>query len=556
MSILKNLAKIKYILFVVLVFIFVVSAYFVFFSDNKIAKADWWNDSWIYRKSVQVTNNTSEESNVYISLTIDTSATSTIQSDCGDLRFTRANGEVLDYYLVSGCETASTVVHVNFAVFASGEQAIYYYYGNESAENGFKASDFSTEASNYTIGSVGSEETGPGPVGYWSFDEGYGTIAHDGTSGNYDGTITGAEWKNEEECVSGKCLYFDGVDLTRVEADAPDNMEEFTACAWMKANSLINADEDTYITVVEKKWVLHFNNSGQLDFYVQTSSSYPSVNGSENLVINQWYYVCGVYYGIGIYPKMFVNGIDKSTNQTSGGGTQNDDSNTEVSVGGSEYSNNFNGYIDEVKIYPYARSADQIKQDYAQGLAGQGSAHSASVYLGSKSDSWMSDGLVGYWKMDETATTSGAIDSSGNGNDGVYYGSASTTGGKFGNGGVFDGTDDYVDIGDDDSLLDFVNTKKYTWSSWIKYESFPVTQQCYLSKDGFAGPKVDGFNLCIENNVGGGDVVVLADDGVDGIHHPVPDRRRCVAGVVAALQREPRALHGSPGKGRDLLLDA
>ena len=168
----KTLLKFNKLISSVLLFVLVVSAYFIFFSDSKIAQADWWNDSWIYRKSVQVTNNTSEETNVYISLTINTSDTSTVQDDCGDLRFTRANGEVLDYYLVSGCETSNTVVHVNFHTFASGEQTIYYYYGNESVENGFKASDFSTEASNYTIGTVGIEEIGPGPVGFWSFNEG------------------------------------------------------------------------------------------------------------------------------------------------------------------------------------------------------------------------------------------------------------------------------------------------------------------------------------------------------------------------------------------------
>ena len=61
------------------------------FSRGDVARATWWDDAWHYRKSIQITNNTSEESNVFVSLTIDTSATSTIQDDCGDLRFTKAN---------------------------------------------------------------------------------------------------------------------------------------------------------------------------------------------------------------------------------------------------------------------------------------------------------------------------------------------------------------------------------------------------------------------------------------------------------------------------------
>jgi len=66
----------------------------------------------------------------------------------------------------------------------------------------------------------------------------------------------------------------------------------------------------------------------------------------------------------------------------------------------------YGGFLDEVKIYPYARTADQIKQDYAAGLAGISVPHGVSASFGSLSDSWMTDGLVGYWKMDETATTS------------------------------------------------------------------------------------------------------------------------------------------------------
>lgn len=60
--------------------------------------------------------------------------------------------------------------------------------------------------------SIQSEETGPGPVGYWTFDEGHGTTAYDQSGQGNDGTITGAAWQSEDMCVSGKCLYFDGVD--------------------------------------------------------------------------------------------------------------------------------------------------------------------------------------------------------------------------------------------------------------------------------------------------------------------------------------------------------
>src|SRR5690606_23417837 len=53
-------------------------------------------------------------------------------------------------------------------------------------------------------------------------------------------------------------------------------------------------------------------------------------------------------------------------------------------------------FIDEVKFYNYARSVDQIEEDYNKGSAAK---------LGSYDQKFLSDGLVGYWKMDETSWT-------------------------------------------------------------------------------------------------------------------------------------------------------
>ncbi len=428
----KQLLKFRRLITAILLIAVFSLAYLIFFDKNiNIAEASWWNDSWHYRKSIQVSNNTTEETNVYISLTIDTSATSTIQSDCGDLRFTKASGKLLSYYLVSGCETATTTIHVNFETFEAGEQAIYYYYGNESAENGFSASDFTTEASDYTIGAVGSEEVGGSPVGYWSFNEGYGAITHDESSGGNDGTITGATWKNEEDCISGKCLYFDGdgdyVSISNVVAGIK------TISFWIKATS----STDSIIQLTSAINIDISNNTVRANGFTSPTIY---INASENSKIktNKWYFVS-------IVTSPGIDADDIKIGQIS--------------------SDSFGGYIDEVKIYPYTRTADQIKQDYTAGLAGvETSGSGVSASFGGQSDKWISDGLVGYWKMDESATTSGAIDSSGNGNNGTYEGTASTTGGKFGRGGVFDGDSDYIDAGN-------INQGIKTISFWVKSAS-------------------------------------------------------------------------------------
>lgn len=130
----------------------------------------------------------------------------------------------------------------------------------------------------------------------------------------------------------------------------------------------------------------------------------------------------------------------------------------------------FKGYIDEVKVYPFARSAAQVKLDYAS----KGSVKGTSTSIGANSQlgSALSSGLVGYWKMDE-ATWSGTlnevVDSSGNGNNGQAQGAASAmaypTTGKFGNGGYFDGVDDYLQVATSPVLHP---GDVFTLSAWVK----------------------------------------------------------------------------------------
>src|SRR3989339_2183841 len=400
----KNIKpKIKIIIIVFAVLVFSIG-FFLYNNKPEIAEAIWWNDSWQYRQSIQVTNNTSTENNVYISVTLDTATASTsMQADCGDFRFTRENGEVLPYYIVSGCRTATNVIHINFPIFDAGQQAIYFYYGNASAENGFAASDFATEASNYTIGAIGTAETGPGPAGYWSFVEGYGTVAPDESGQGHDGTNTGATWKDKREWVAGECLGFDGInDKVMISATTP---VVNTVVFWVKATT-------TTASFLKLNDVARISASNGIVSASGFSSSTIYVNGTvkSDMTANAWY--------------MIAITTATAINATS----------TIIGFSNNQY---FGGYIDEVKIYPYARTADQIKQDYAAGLAGAGVPSGVAAAFGARAASWLTDGLGGFWKMDEAVGTydddnlfEDAIDSSGNGNTGDANGNASTTAGK------------------------------------------------------------------------------------------------------------------------------
>jgi|GEM_PF-788793 len=401
---------------------------------------------------------------------------------------------------------------------------------------------------NVTAGSPSSEELGPAPVAYWSFDEGYGTTAHDSTSNSNDGTdqdvgtdiaqnnylirfsaydtwkkihdsivsdsetvteypdeITtfikntdyemdytsglmkilstgsmvintyylidstfsnsGTTWQTEDQCISGKCLYFDGADDSyKVNSDSSlsmDSSKSITMQAWVKKIDDINAGMISPGILSHNYANPRLVYSGSaFNFSLYFEDQTRSLSTASNFPPGNWYHAVGIWDGT--YFKIYVNGSLAATSPDYSAYTAQSKQ-AEYYIGRAQSGLGrglFHGFIDEPKIYPYARTAAQIKTDYNAGLAGVSSPKGVSVAMGGQSDKWLSDGLVGYWKMDENTanTCSGGVndscDSSGNGNDGAWNGNASSTAGMFGNGTAFDGTGDYVNLAAGANALD------------------------------------------------------------------------------------------------------
>jgi len=104
-------------------------------------------------------------------------------------------------------------------------------------------------------------------------------------------------------------------------------------------------------------------------------------------------------------------------------------------------------------------------------LAAQFGFFSGGTNAPSVPEDTMTRGLVGYWSFDE-GSGSTAYDASGNGNDGTLIHDPKWTQGKSGSALQFDGTDDYVDCGNDESLN---ITDAITIEAWIK----PTTWASY-----------------------------------------------------------------------------
>jgi hypothetical protein len=410
----------------------VVISFIYFFLVATRADAAWFDDAWRYRVAIPISAHTTTENNVYLDLTgsngIDTTDTSKFQADCGDVRFTDSGGNILPYYLTTACGLAQTGFHVFLSTFSAGAQTIYYYYGNPTAPNGFSTTDFMTAATGVTLGTRGSETNAPtSPLAFWKFDDGNGqsitnsmgttntgTLGPDGTS-----TSTDPTWATEDMCVSGKCLNFVGTSSQYVNFSSSIASVKSVAF-WVRPTStttsfavLNGAAGNASISV----------SSGVISVGAGFSSPTVYVNGlaSTTLVANAWQYVV-VTTGTGIAASNIVLG--------------------RVDTG------YLNGFIDEVKIYGDVLPAGIVKSNYASGMGKMGPVKGSSATLGSSKTSTnaLSNGLVGYWKMDETSGS--PLDASGNANTGTWTGGATNATGKFGNGGTFDGTGDYVSAPD------------------------------------------------------------------------------------------------------------
>ncbi len=104
------------------------------------AQAVWYNSSWSYRKSITIDNTGSPNTltDYQVLVTLDTASlisAGKMRSDCGDIRFTDSDGSALiNYWLESGCNTASTRIWVKVSsIPASSTKTVYVYYNNASA---------------------------------------------------------------------------------------------------------------------------------------------------------------------------------------------------------------------------------------------------------------------------------------------------------------------------------------------------------------------------------------------------------------------------------------
>ncbi len=326
-------------------------------------------------------------------------------------------------------------------------------------------------------------------VSWWKFNEGTGNVASNSASTNGIGGLLGAtkpSWQTKDLCVSDKCLFFNG---TTSYVSVTDNSaytwsDEATLSTWFRTS-----DKSATRTLVGKaasastrEFNFSLETDGRLRCWFSSIGSTLSTltySPTKDYADGKWHNAQCVYNGSTI--TVYVDGV-AGASQSFSGNIFNSSSALEIGHIQEGAANWYwNGFIDEVKVYNYARSTAQIKADTNQ---------YANV-LGTSTTQNLSNGLVGYWKMDEASwtgncSTTSVTDSSGVGINGKACPNASApspTVAKFGNGAVLDGIDDYIEIADN-AALDPSNA--VTVSMWFKPNQTLDVYQAILGKGGGA----------------------------------------------------------------------
>ena len=199
-------------------------------------------------------------------------------------------------------------------------------------------------------------------VSYWSFNEGTGVTAYDQWEGN-NGTLVGdPEWKSGGECVSGKCLEFDGVnDYVNIIQSANLQPSAISVELWFKPLSIPNSLDRLF--VYWTGYSIELDTDQKLYFRIYNGAQLDTPK-SNIVTIEQWTHVIGIYNtitGLSIY----IDGNHIGNTSTSGNLSYPSFTASYTSRWSSNY---FHGLIDEVRIYNSAVSITQIQSQYLVGL--------------------------------------------------------------------------------------------------------------------------------------------------------------------------------------------
>ncbi len=317
-----------------------------------------------------------------------------------------------------------------------------------------------------------------GLVGHWTFDGGdmdwasttAETLDRSGNANN--GDVTNFDKTSVRPGKIGQALDFDGVN-DWVNVGDINIVKDITIAAWVNPR---NARSDGS-RIVEKDdageaYRLQLGQNAVTDIHFRTTTaSSQSITIANMVTFNEWFQVVGTYDGTTM--RLYKNGLEIGSIAQSGNLKTGTDP---VAIGNTPATGRqFDGIIDDVRIYDRALSADEIKRLYDLG-------GTTRINTTITTNPGLESGLVGHWTFDGPDMNPNARDRSGQGNHGNLTGFTSTTTrpGKIGQALEFDKSNNQrVDIPSSSSLTNTKDGNTASVSMWV-YQKEDLVEMSYF----------------------------------------------------------------------------
>lgn len=301
------------------------------------------------------------------------------------------------------------------------------------------------------------------------FDEGSGTIAVDASGNGNNGTLMGNAVWAWDSGFSGSAVQFDGID-DYIETVSSTSLgpTDITVTAWFKLTSGITS---TYQTLIGYNWWgkwgrLRITGNNALDWWFYDSNTVQHrLLTVPPLSPDTWYQAAITFDKASQTAKLYLDGI-KVASKTGVTDIERGDWVHKVFIGAvaeNVFKEYFNGVIDEVRIYDYAMSADEIRQERAKQFPCILDSDNDGYGTGASLTGCISTSLTDC-NDNDAAVNPGAFeicDSVDNNCDGQTDGTNALS---------FDGVDDYVDVGNDMGLA----PTSITIEAWFKLDNMPA----------------------------------------------------------------------------------
>ncbi|MGY4884300.1 MAG: DUF2341 domain-containing protein [Nanobdellota archaeon] len=306
---------------------------------------NWWNDTWDYRKTLNITNSGSTTLSNF-PIYINVSKESEMQTDFEDIRFINgscgSSGTPLQLsYEIENYTSSKADVWVNIPSFVPGINQICMYYGNSFVSSGQDS------------------------INTWNYN--YMTVQHleeVGTGTRYDSTFrrnfTTSGYEGDEK-TTGKV---DGADILDGTNDALNstsnflsNSASFTLEGWIKPRAW-----GSRVSLYGQNDAIEFFLDGTNTIMIWTTGG-GSTSTAYSYSLDTWHYLVAV--GTGTNLILYLDGSQVVSGGTSTANYGSSAYAVKIGEGVVDASGGFfNGSIDEVRISNTTRSADWINQSY------------------------------------------------------------------------------------------------------------------------------------------------------------------------------------------------